>query len=161
MDSPQWLDPLEQQTWRRLGALLNLLPGLLEAQLQQDAGITHYEYWVLAMLSEAPRRTLRMSQLAAWTNASPSRLSHVVNRLELRGWLTRVPVPGDGRGQAAVLTDAGWELLRDTAPHHVTHVRSLIFDHLTTGEVESLDAILGTILSQVDPGGEFGSPAAR
>lgn len=161
MTQTRWLDPLEQQTWRRLGAVLNLLPGALEAQLQRDAGMSHYEYWVLAMLSEAPEHSLRMSQLASWTNASPSRLSHVVARLESEGWVTREKVPTDGRGFAAALTEAGLEKVVSTAPSHVGEVRNIIFDALTEEQVQALDEILGVVLSRLDPRGEYGSPQTR
>jgi len=154
----RWLDPLEQQTWRRLGAVLNLLPGALEAQLQRDSGITHYEYWVLAMLSEAPNNSLRMSQLASWTNASPSRLSHVVARLESEGWVKRDRVPNDGRGLAATLTESGLAQIVTSAPGHVNAVRSIIFDGLSTEQVERFDEILGVLLEKLDPTGDFGSP---
>ncbi len=157
----RWLDPLEQQTWRRLGAVLNLLPGALEAQLQRDSDLTHYEYWVLAMLSEAPGQSLRMSQLAAWTNASPSRLSHVVARLESSGWVTRTKVPNDGRGFAAVLTPAGEEMVVKSAPGHVESVRKYVFAGLSRDQIAEFDEILGVLLERLDPNGEFGSPATR
>ena len=161
MEDTRWLDPLEQQTWRRLGAVLSLLPGALEAQLQRDANLTHYEYWVLAMLSEAPNHSLRMSQLAAWTNASPSRLSHVVARLEEAGWVTRERVPNDGRGYSAVLTPDGHDTVVRTAPGHVASVRDNVFSGLTREQVEQFDTILGIVLERLDPDGEFGSPATR
>jgi DNA-binding MarR family transcriptional regulator len=157
----RWLDPLEQQTWRRLGAVLNLLPGALEAQLQRDSDLTHYEYWVLAMLSEAPGNQLRMSQLAAWTNASPSRLSHVVSRLEEGGWVTRQRVPNDGRGYAATLTPEGVEMVVRSAPGHVEAVRQNVFDGLTQDQISAFDEILGVLLERLDPDGEFGSPTTR
>jgi DNA-binding MarR family transcriptional regulator len=161
VDDPQWLDPLEQQTWRRLGAVLNLLPTALEAQLQRDSDLTHYEYWVLAMLSEAPGQQLRMSQLAAWTNASPSRLSHVVARLEESGWVTRQKVPNDGRGFAATLTPEGEAMIVRSAPGHVNAVRENVFNGLTREQISQFDEILGVLLQHLDPNNEFGSPQTR
>lgn len=102
-----WLTAEEQAAWRSVVALLIRLPAAIEAELQRDAGISQFEYLVLSGLSEAPDRTLRMSDLAAMASGSLSRLSHVVSRLEARGWVRREACPGDGRFINAVLTDDG------------------------------------------------------
>ena len=99
----QWLDPTEREAWLRLIAVVELLPGVLDQQLRSAAGLTHFEYYVLAMLSEAPDRTLRMTGLAQRTNATLPRLSHVVRRLEDRGLVERFPCPEDGRATNARL----------------------------------------------------------
>src|SRR5919107_3476262 len=109
----RWLTDDERVVWVRLAAVLELLPGALDAQLRRDADLSHYEYFVLAMLSEAPGRTLRMTALAARTNATLPRLSHVVRRLEDRGLVRRFPCPEDGRATNAQLTDAGWHKVVD------------------------------------------------
>ena len=108
MDAPQdppWLDAEERQAWLALASALNRLPAALDAQLRRDAGISHFEYQVLALLSEAPDRTLRMSALAMWAGSSLPRLSQVVARLEHPGWIRRTPDPADGRYTLAILTD--------------------------------------------------------
>jgi DNA-binding MarR family transcriptional regulator len=104
-----WLSDEEQASWRPFVALLRRLPAALDAELQKDAGVSHFDYLVLSGLSEAPDRTLRMSELAAMASGSVSRLSHVVSRLEARGWVRREPCPGDGRFINAVLTEEGWQ----------------------------------------------------
>lgn len=126
-----------------------LLPAALESQLQRDADVTHFGYWVLAMLSEAPNRSLRMSELASMSNGSQSRLSHLVARLEDRGWVRRERVGEDGRGFLAVLTDAGLEKIVATAPGHVEEVRSLVFDVLTPEQVGQLDAICDALMNRL------------
>ena len=103
----RWLDDDERTAWVRLAAVLELLPGVLDSQLRRDAQLTHFEYFVLAMLSEAPDRTLRMTHLAGQTNATLPRLSHVVKRLEERGLVERVPCPEDARATNARLTRRG------------------------------------------------------
>src|SRR4051795_1843658 len=123
MDEPRWLDNDEQRAWRRLAAVMTLLPAALDAQLQRDATLTHFAYFTMAMLSEAPGRALRMSELAARSSSSPSRLSHTVSRLESRGWVRRQRASEDGRGQVAVLTDDGLAALTAAAPGHVRAVR--------------------------------------
>src|SRR4051812_25516114 len=124
----RWLDDDQQRTWRTWLAVAELLPRALDAQLQRDAGISHAAYVVLAMLSESPGRSRRMSDLARRANQSQSRLSHTVARLEERGWVRRERAAEDGRGNLAVLTDDGWDVVRALAPGHVDAVREAVFD---------------------------------
>ena len=149
----RWLDPEERAAWLRLVTLLELMPGVLDTQLRQEAELTHFEYFVLAMLSEAPEHTLRMTALAAMSNASLPRLSHVVKRLEVRELIERRPAPEDRRATNAVLTEAGWAKVRQTAPGHVEHVRRHVFDLLSREQVAQLEEIAGTLLRTI--------PAAR
>ena len=142
----EWLSDEEQAAWRPFVGLLFRFPALLDAQLQKDAGISHFEYMVLSSLSEAPGRALRMSQLAAMASGSVSRLSHVVSRLEAKGWVRREPSPGDGRFINAVLTDTGWQKVAETAPGHVAAVRGLLIDALTPADLASLGTISDQIL---------------
>lgn len=157
MADPRWLTDDEQDAWRQLAGLITLLPAALDAQLQRDAQLTHFGYWVLAMLSEAPDRSLRMAQLAARSNASASRLSHVVSRLESQGWVRRERSPEDGRGALAVLTDAGWDKIVGTAPGHVEEVRRLVFDALDAEQVARLGELARVLTARL----EAGTPAAR
>ena len=147
----RWLDDDERIAWVRLAAVLELLPGVLDSQLRRDAQLTHFEYFVLAMLSEAPDSTLRMTALAAQTNATLPRLSHVVRRLEERGLVERFPCPEDARATNARLTPAGWDKVRATAPGHVATVRESVIDALTPEQVEQLAAIGDAILDRIDP----------
>jgi DNA-binding MarR family transcriptional regulator len=129
-----------------------LLPAALESQLQRDADLTHFGYWVMAMLSEAPGRSLRMSELAAMSNGSQSRLSHLIARLESLRWVRRERSEADGRGFIAVLTDEGYAKVVETAPGHVAEVRSLVFDTLTPEQVAALDEICEALLSRLPTG---------
>jgi DNA-binding MarR family transcriptional regulator len=148
-----WLDEEQQAAWVRLIAMVELLPGVLDSQLRRDADLTHYEYFLLAMLSEAPERTLRMTALARRTNATLPRLSHVVRRLEERGLVERFPCPEDGRATNARLTEPGWAKVVETAPGHVATVRDHVIDALTPAQVKQLTAIAGAILERLDPDG--------
>jgi DNA-binding MarR family transcriptional regulator len=147
----RWLDDEERTAWVRLAAVLELLPGVLEAQLKHDAGLTHFEYWVLAMLSEAQHRTLRMTALAQRTSATLPRLSHVVARLEGRGLVERFPCPEDGRATNARLTDVGLRTVVEAAPGHLETVREYVVDALTQRQVRQLAAIAGAMLDRIDP----------
>ncbi|MGN9906703.1 MarR family winged helix-turn-helix transcriptional regulator [Phytohabitans sp. LJ34] len=151
MEETRWLTAEQQRAWRRFAAVVMQLPGTLDTQLQQDAQITHFGYWVMAMLSEAPSRSLRMSELAALANGSQSRLSHLVGRLEERGWVRRERTPEDGRGYVAVLTDEGYQKVVETAPGHVEKVRSVVFDALTPEQITQLDEISAAVLARLDP----------
>jgi len=143
----EWLSDEQQAAWRPFVALMLRLPSALDAELQKDAGINHFDYLVLSGLSEAPGHTLRMSELAAMASGSLSRLSHVVSRLEARGWVRREPCPGDGRFINAVLTEEGWQKVLATAPGHVTAVRELLLAALTEEEFEQLGAISAKVLA--------------
>jgi DNA-binding MarR family transcriptional regulator len=150
VDQVHWLSDEEQRAWRALAGVVMLLPSALDTQLQRDAQLTHFAYTVLAMLSESPTRSARMSELAALANGSQSRLSHLVARLEERGWVRRERTPEDGRGYVAVLTDAGYEKVVESAPGHVGEVRRLVFDALTPEQVARMAAVARAILATVD-----------
>jgi DNA-binding MarR family transcriptional regulator len=149
----RWLDDDELTAWVRLVGVVELLPGVLDTQLRRDAELSHFEYYVLAMLSESPQRTLRMTALAARTNATLPRLSHVVRRLEDRGLVERSTCPEDARATNARLTEAGWGKLQDTAPGHVATVREHVIDALTPVQVQQLSGIADAILKRLDPDG--------
>ncbi len=153
VEEPRWLTAEEQQTWLAVAAVVTWLPDALDAQLQRDAGISHFEYQVMAMLSMSPQRTRRMKEVAALANGSLTRLSRTVDRLEARGWVTRRPDPEDGRSTLAVLTDAGWDKVVATAPDHVSEVRRLVFDPLTATQVRHLREIAARIREVVQPEG--------
>jgi DNA-binding MarR family transcriptional regulator len=151
-DEVRWLEPDELQSWMTLAALMFKLPGALDYQLQRDSGLTHFEYLVLAGLSESPGRSRRMSDLAGFANGSLSRLSHVVKRLEKRGFVKRCPSAEDGRITVATITDAGYEELVAAAPGHVATVRQYVIDALTPEQLSQLKTIGDLILQKVDPG---------
>ena len=148
---PRWLDEDERQMWLALSSVLFRLPAALDSQLQRDAGISHFEYGVLAGLSEAPDRTMRLSELAVWAEGSLPRLSQVITRMEKRGWVRRTPDPADGRYTLAILTDEGWSKIAATAPEHVETVRRLVFDQLTKAQVGQLRGICRRIMRGIDP----------
>ena len=131
----EWLDDAQQSAWRRLITVVELLPGALDSQLRRDSGLSHFDYFTLAMLSEAPERTLRMTALAELTHSTLPRLSHVVSRLEERGYVERAPCPGDRRATNATLTAAGWEKVVASAPGHVGAVQEFVFTGLDATEL--------------------------
>ena len=151
----RWLDDDEMATWLRLVAVVELLPGVLDSQLRQDAGLTHFDYFVLAILSESPERTLRMTGLAHRTNATLARLSHVVRRLEERQLVERLPCPEDARATNARLCERGWATVVEAAPGHVENVRHHVFDALSPTQVRQLAGITDALLERLDPQGRM------
>ncbi|HEU4546433.1 MAG TPA: MarR family winged helix-turn-helix transcriptional regulator [Microlunatus sp.] len=149
-DTP-WLDDAQRLAWVRFAAVLELLPRSLDAQLERDERLSHFDYYCLAMLSEAPRRTLRMTALAGMTNATLPRLSRVMNRLEEASYVRREPCPADRRATNVVLTDAGWDKVVGAAPGHVAHVRELVIDALQPEQVDQLSEISARLLAVLDP----------
>lgn len=126
----EWLSPEERAAWLAAATMFTRLPAALDAQLQRDAGVSFFEYMVLAILSEQPDRCMPMSDIAEFASASLSRLSHTAARLEKQGLITREAMPGCGRGRRfrACITDAGMAKVEATAPGHVMQVRRLLFD---------------------------------
>jgi DNA-binding MarR family transcriptional regulator len=146
MDDVRPLTPEQVRAWEKLVAFVELLPGVLDSQLQHDADLTHFEYSVLAILHGAPNNKLRMTALAARTNSTLPRLSHVVSRLEARGYIDRTPCEEDRRATNAELTRAGCDKVVHTTPGHVTTVRETVIDPLDDHDVAELDRIMAKLL---------------
>ena len=145
-----WLTPEELEAWLSIVRMMMWLPWSIDQQLQQDSQLGMLEYQVLAMLSERPERTMRMSSLAEITNASLSRLSHLVKRLEGRGFVRREADPSDGRFTNAILTDEGLRALVAAAPRHVAHVRSTVLDALSTEQLRRVGRAADRIVARID-----------
>ncbi|MGW0755524.1 MarR family winged helix-turn-helix transcriptional regulator [Streptomyces sp. NPDC002814] len=150
-EEPRWLTADEQRTWRFYLHATTLLEDHLDRQLQRDAGMPHIYYGLLVALAESPDRRLRMTELAMNAKITRSRLSHAIARLEKNGWVRREDCPSDKRGQFAVLTEEGAEVLRRTAPGHVEAVRQALFDRLTPEQQKSLGEIMQIIAEGLQP----------
>jgi DNA-binding MarR family transcriptional regulator len=147
---PRWLSGAEEAAWRAIAKVVVTLPWALECQLQQDAGLSFLEYHVLARLSEDPEHTLRMSELAKLTDASLSRLSHLMKRLELRDLVRRGADPADCRFTNATMTRVGYKLLVASAPGHLARVRSLVIDALSPAELGQLHEMTERLLARIE-----------
>lgn len=151
----RWLSKDEQAVWTRTAAVLELLPAALDGQLVRDEDLTHFEYFVLASLSEAPNRTLRITSLASMTNATLPRISRVLTGLEKKTLVERSECSEDRRAKNVTLTGAGWDKVVKSAPGHVENVRSLVFDQLTPEQVSQLSDIAAQLLKKLDPEGKM------
>jgi DNA-binding MarR family transcriptional regulator len=148
---PRWLSEEELAAWKAVALLIIKLPGALDAQLQAEQGLTFFEYMVLAVLSEQEDRTLQMSDIAAATSSSLSRLSHVAKRLESQGFLRRERVPGTGRRTNAILTEAGYDKVVAAAPAHVARVRHLLIDAVPPEHLDVVRMVSDTVRDRIDP----------
>lgn len=158
----RWLSEEEAFTWRAVWSLMTRLPIKLEAQLREDHGLSLYEYYALSQISEAPHRSIRLSELAGITNMTLSHLSRVISRMMKAGWVERVTDPEDGRYTLGQLTDAGWDKVAEMAPGHVEAVQQAIFDQLTDEQMRALGEGAARIAEAVSPHGEMtGSPTSR
>ncbi|WP_297564931.1 MarR family winged helix-turn-helix transcriptional regulator [uncultured Arcanobacterium sp.] len=142
----QWLDAEEQKSWRALLQGISKFLAAANADLQQQEDLSLSEYEVLAYLSEAPGRQLRMSQLAQNLVHSRSRLTHTVHRLEKQEYVQRLQCADDKRGRNCILTEKGWQKIQSAAPVHVGSVRKYLIDSLTRKEFLELGRIFAQIM---------------
>lgn len=152
----RWLTSREQAAWIELRRLLLVLPSALDSRTTREAGLSFFEYQIMATLSDRVDRTQRLSELAEATSSSLSRLSHAVSRLEARGLVTRRRCGGVGRSSVATLTHRGHKKLVASAPGHVESVRTLVMEGLTRDQLDSLATIAKRIVERLDAGGDPG-----
>jgi DNA-binding MarR family transcriptional regulator len=149
----RWLTEDELASWLPLAGVMLRLNPTLDSQLQRDSDLTHFDYLCLAMLSEQEDWTLAMSALAQRTNASLSRLSHVITKLEQRGWVCRSRSEVSRRVTMVRMTDDGYATLVAAAPGHVETVRSLVYDGLSPDDVADLRRLMSHILERIESSG--------
>ena len=138
--TPRWLNPAEMKAWRRyIIASRRLLEALDDDLNHHELSMADYE--VLAQLSDAPDRKMRMSELADVAMLSRSRLSHRIKVMEKAGWVKREACPDDKRGYFAIMTAKGFKAIVAAAPDHVDSVRSRFIDHLTKEDQKVLAEI--------------------
>lgn len=141
----RWLNEAEMQAWRGLIQTTTGLLAVLDNELQAAHGLSLGDYEVLAHLSEAPDRSLRMSDLAARLRLSPSGITRRIDGLVRAGLVERHQCPTDRRGSNAVLSDNGMDVLRRAAPTHVRGVREHFVDRLSVRQLANLAAALSVI----------------
>jgi DNA-binding MarR family transcriptional regulator len=149
----RWLTEEELASWLPLAGVMLRLGPTLDSQLQRDSDMTHFDYLCLAMLSEEDNWTTTMSRLAARVNSSLSRLSHVISKLEKRGWVERCRSETSGRVKMVTMTDKGYQVLVEAAPSHVEFVHSLIYEGLTDEDVASLKRLMTHVLERIEGSG--------
>ena len=151
---PEWLDAEEQLAWRDYLHASRLLEAVMDRDLQSH-GLQLTEYEIIAVLSEAPDRRLRMSAIAEMVVQSRSRLTHTAGRLEKRGWVRREACVGDRRGVELVLTDGGLAAVLQMAPTHVHSVLANLVDPLTREEFLALGRAMAAVRSNIERKGMY------
>lgn len=146
----RWLSKEQQGHWRSWLTASTVLNEQLSRELQELHGLTITDYEILVRLSESENRSIRMSDLAALTLLSRSRLSHQIDRMEAAGLVAREVCADDRRGQLAVLTNAGMKALVAAAPDHVEGVRKHFVDLLTDAEYKALGNAVKKIADHLD-----------
>ncbi|MCK2236480.1 MULTISPECIES: MarR family winged helix-turn-helix transcriptional regulator [unclassified Crossiella] len=162
MSEPRWLSEAQMRAWVHFLDASRLVEERVAQQLRRDHGITHFEYEVLVRLSATPQRRIRLADLAAQVVAARPRLTHVIDRLQQRGWVRREAVPDDARGYFAVLTPEGYAALESFAPSHVETVRAALIDQLTPGQIDALGDVMShlSVKLRSDREGGCGWPSA-
>ena len=155
---PRWLTDDEQLAWRAYLRATRLVEEALDRDLQSH-GVQLTEYEIISMLSESPRRRLRMSSLADLVVQSRSRLTHTAGRLEKRGWVRRESCLEDRRGVELVLTASGWEAVQEMARVHVASVRRAVLDTMSPKMLRDMGAAMNAIRSALAPVGGPVHPA--
>ncbi|MET8637726.1 MarR family winged helix-turn-helix transcriptional regulator [Streptomyces sp. NPDC004096] len=135
----------EEAFLRALGRVMALLPRLVDADMLEEHSISSTEYTVLFQLSEVPHNQMRMSELANVCGLSLSGMTRVVNRLESQSLVIRQKAPDDGRALLAVLTSAGWTLLKQSWPTNLASVRRHIFSRLEGCDIAAAAEVLQRI----------------
>jgi DNA-binding MarR family transcriptional regulator len=126
------------------------LPSAIDSDLERNAGLSLYEYLVLANLSESPDGMLQMTDLAQRANSSLSRLSHLISRLEKRGWVIKRPCENDRRASTVVLTAAGKKKIRGAAPGHARLVQELVVRPLSPVQLKHLGEAAAVVVQAID-----------
>jgi DNA-binding MarR family transcriptional regulator len=147
---PRWLDEHQQRAWRSYLAMNTQLTARLHRQLQADSGLSLADFAVLVELTDRPDERVRVGELAQALQWEKSRLSHHLARMQQRGLVAREGCPDDARGAFIVLTPHGRHAIEHAAPRHVNTVRDLVFDHLTTEQVDTLHTIAEQVLGRLD-----------
>ena len=142
--APRWLNAGEMKAWRGYIIASRRLLEALDSDLD-DHDLSMADYEILAQLSDAPERKMRMSELAEIALLSRSRLSHRMKVMEKAGWVKREACPSDKRGYFAVMTAKGWKAIVAAAPDHVESVRNRFVDHLSKSDQEVLAQIFARI----------------
>ena len=146
--APRWLNPREMKAWRSYIIASRRLLEALDSDLEGH-DLTMADYEVMAQLSDAPGRRMRMSELAELSMLSKSRLSHRMKVMEKAGWVRREECVEDRRGYWAVMTEKGWKAIVAAAPSHVASVRTRFIDQLSVKEQEALAGIFGHVTAEL------------
>ena len=150
MERVRWLDEREARAWRALQFMQLRLEGELARQLAADSGLSYSDYVVLVALTDRPDGRMRLFELAHVLGWEKSRLSHHVGRMADRGLVKKEKCSSDRRGAFVVVTNRGRREIEAAAPGHVTAVRRLFVDRLTSDQLDAIGAAADVVLAAFD-----------
>jgi DNA-binding MarR family transcriptional regulator len=139
------LSDTQQAAWRAFIESSWALHTRLEDDLRATTGLSMADYHVMVVLSEAPGHRIRMGELANRLVFSPSRCTYQITSMTKRGLVRKQSCSDDGRGQEAVLTDAGMSALTAAAPLHLATVRETFIDDLDDAELATIARVFGRL----------------
>ena len=149
MATPSRLTRAELSTWVRFMFGARSLFNALDRRLRDECGLSMEDFDVLAAIQRS--RQVRMNDLAGDLSYSPSRLSHVIQRMEDRGWVERKPAPDDKRAKTLTLTAGGRDILDDAWPRHADAIRELFLTQLDEEERQAIEAAFSRIRAATRP----------
>ncbi|SPL99866.1 Transcriptional regulator, MarR family [[Actinomadura] parvosata subsp. kistnae] len=147
------MNPLEDEAWQGFLYVHDRIWREIEAGLA-PLNVTMAEYSVLALLAQAGRAGMRMSELAKRRVMSTGGFTRLADRLERRGLIERRRAEEDGRGYVAVLTAEGRNLLRKAWRRQYDDLRRTFLDRLDEDDLRDL----ARIWSRLDPDRDAGAP---
>lgn len=139
---------IESVAWRGFLKAHALLLKELDAVLAADHRLPLSSYDVLRELAEAPKRRMRMRDLAESVALSRSGLSRLVDRMEREGLIEREPCPDDARGAYAVITRRGLRRFEQARPAHLAAVRKRFLAHFSPDELKQLAGFWERLLAR-------------
>lgn len=145
MQNLRWLDKRDADLWVALWAFITWVPEHLDEHLKRTQGMALTDFLTMLAIAQGDS-SATMTELATATRMSPSRLSHVMDRLDKRGYTARTRSLADRRSSVATLTDQGTDFLVGATPALSARLRESIFEALTPQEAEQLAAILRKLL---------------
>lgn len=149
VNTTQWLTDPEQRAWRGLLSMHAHLTTRLHRQLQADSGLSLPDFAVLVELTDRSEPRIRFGALVEALQWDKSRTSHHLARMQRRGLIAREDCSDDARSSYITLTDEGRRAIERAAPGHVAAVRELVFDQLTSEDVQMLESITDRVLSHI------------
>lgn len=145
------LSGTELRAWQALLHAHHDVVGRLDAELREEHDLTFGSYDVLLRLARAPRRCLRMTELAERVLMSPSGLTRMVDRLVAQGLVRRERFDGDARVMLARLTDRGRQVLRRAAATHVRGIREHFSGKMSHQQLRQVAEALETVVGPHKP----------
>jgi len=114
-------------------------------KIQKDYGVSIPQVLCLNFLHGSPNYQSTQGEIRKFLNLNPSTVSGIINRLEKKGYLARLPKLGDRRVVNIALTSSGDKLL-STIPSLLHEELSEKLQNLSEEELEIVENGLETLV---------------